>query len=145
MEAGTKSGALITANYANEFCRDVYALPGRVDDEPSQGCLKLISQGEGLINQQLNELLIMLGAMPQIDVETPLFNSVPLPQPTQPQLEPELQQVINTLAVDALPFDFIVQKTGMDAGLVSSSLLHLELMGLVSQLPGMRYQKIGDR
>jgi DNA processing protein len=152
MEAGTKSGALITANYANEFCRDVYALPGRVDDEPSQGCLKLISQGAGLINQQLNELLIMLGAIPQIDVEipivkspivkSPIVKSPPLPQPTQPKLEPELQQVINTLAVDALPFDFIVQKTGMDAGLVSSSLLHLELMGLVSQLPGMRYQKI---
>ncbi|TAF04519.1 MAG: DNA-protecting protein DprA [Nostocales cyanobacterium] len=152
MEAGTKSGALITANYANEFCRDVYALPGRVDDEPSQGCLKLISQGAGLINQQLNELLIMLGAIPQIDVEipivkspivkSPIVKSPPLPQPTQPKLEPELQQVINTLAVDALPFDFIVQKTGMDAGLVSSSLLHLELMGLVSQLPGMRYQKM---
>lgn len=167
MEAGAKSGALITANYANEFCRDVYALPGRVDDEPSQGCLKLISQGAGLISQQLNELLIMLGAIPQIDVETPLFNSVPLSQPTQtkletpkletskpetpkletpkpetPKLEPELQKVIDTLAFDALPFDFIVQKTGMDAGLVSSSLLQLELMGLVSQLPGMRYQKI---
>ncbi|WP_353932313.1 DNA-processing protein DprA [Okeanomitos corallinicola TIOX110] len=146
MEAGTKSGALITATYANEFCRDVYALPGRVDDEPSQGCLKLISQGAGLINQQLSELLIMLGAIPQIDVDTPIVKSVvksdPVPQPIQPNLEPELQQVINTLAVDALPFDFIVQKTGMDAGLVSSSLLQLELMGLVSQLPGMRYQRV---
>ncbi|MEA5575590.1 DNA-processing protein DprA [Anabaena sp. UHCC 0451] len=142
MEAGEKSGALITANYANEFCRDVYALPGRVDDEPSQGCLKLISQGAGIINQQLNELLTMLGAIPQIDVETPIVKFASLSQPTQPQLEPELQQVINTLAVDALPFDFIVQKTGMDAGLVSSSLLQLELMGLVSQLPGMRYQKL---
>ncbi|MBD2296670.1 DNA-protecting protein DprA [Anabaena sphaerica FACHB-251] len=139
MEAGIKSGALITANHANEFCRDVYALPGRVDDQPSQGCLKLISQGAGLINQQLSELLTMLGAIPQIDIETPIAKSAPLPKPN---LEPELQQVIDTLAVDALPFDFIVQKTGMDAGLVSSSLLQLELMGLVSQLPGMRYQKI---
>ncbi|MBK1990033.1 DNA-protecting protein DprA [Sphaerospermopsis aphanizomenoides BCCUSP55] len=146
MEAGIKSGALITATYANEFCRDVYALPGRVDDQPSQGCLKLISQGAGLINQQLSELLTMLGAIPQIDVDTQIVKSIvqsaPLPQPTQPQLEPELQQVIDTLAIDALPFDFIVQKTGMDAGLVSSSLLQLELMGLVSQLPGMRYQKL---
>jgi DNA processing protein len=148
MEAGIKSGALITATYANEFSRDVYALPGRVDDQPSQGCLKLISQGAGLINQQLSELLTMLGAIPQIDqidIETPIVKSPPLPQPTQPKLEPELQKVIDTLSVDALPFDFIVQKTGMDAGLVSSSLLQLELMGLVSQLPGMRYQKIGDR
>ena len=139
IEAGIKSGALITATYANEFCRDVYALPGRIDDQPSQGCLKLISQGAGLINHELNELLIMLGAIPQIDmeIETPLVKSPPIPN-----LAPELQQIINILAIDALSFDFIIQKTGMNAAIVSSSLLQLELMGLVTQLPGMRYQKL---
>ncbi|MBY5311002.1 DNA-protecting protein DprA, partial [Aphanizomenon flos-aquae CCAP 1446/1C] len=136
MEAPIKSGALITATYANEFCRDVYALPGRVDDQPSQGCLKLISQGAGIINQQLSELLTMLGAIPKIDVEIPLVKSAPLPN-----LSAELQQVMDTLSTDALSFDYIVQKTGMNAGLVSSSLLQLELMGLVTQLPGMRYQR----
>ncbi|MDB9473365.1 DNA-processing protein DprA [Dolichospermum circinale] len=138
MEAPLKSGALITATYANEFNRDVYALPGKIDDQPSQGCLKLISQGAGLINHELNELLIMLGAIPQIDIETetPLVKSPPIPN-----LAPELQQIINILAVDALSFDFIIQKTGMNAAIVSSSLLQLELMGLVTQLPGMRYQK----
>ncbi|MDB9458223.1 DNA-processing protein DprA [Dolichospermum circinale CS-1225] len=139
MEAPLKSGALITATYANEFNRDVYALPGKIDDQPSQGCLKLISQGAGLINHQLNELLIMLGAIPQIDIETetPLVKSPPIPN-----LAPELQQIINILAIDALSFDFIIQKTGMNAAIVSSSLLQLELMGLVTQLPGMRYQKL---
>jgi DNA processing protein len=139
MEAPLKSGALITATYANEFSRDVYALPGRIDDQPSQGCLKLISQGAGLINHELKELLIMLGAIPQIDmeIETPLVKSPPIPN-----LAPELQQIINILAIDALSFDFIIQKTGMNAAIVSSSLLQLELMGLVTQLPGMRYQKL---
>ena len=139
MEAPLKSGALITATYANEFSRDVYALPGRIDDQPSQGCLKLISQGAGLINHELNELLIMLGAIPQIniEIETPLVKS-----PLIPNLAPELQQIINILAIDALSFDFIIQKTGMNAAIVSSSLLQLELMGLVTQLPGMRYQKL---
>ncbi|MDB9537561.1 DNA-processing protein DprA [Dolichospermum planctonicum CS-1226] len=138
IEAPLKSGALITATYANEFNRDVYALPGKIDDQPSQGCLKLISQGAGLINHELNELLIMLGAIPKIDIETetPLVKSPPLPN-----LAPELQQIINILAIDALSFDFIIQKTGMNAAIVSSSLLQLELMGLVTQLPGMRYQK----
>ncbi|OBQ34877.1 MAG: DNA repair protein Smf [Anabaena sp. CRKS33] len=139
MEAPLKSGALITATYANEFNRDVYALPGRIDDQPSQGCLKLISQGAGLINHELNELLIMLGAIPQIDIE---IETPPVKSPPIPNLAPELQQVINTLAIDALSFDFIIQKTGMNAAIVSSSLLQLELMGLVTQLPGMRYQKL---
>ena len=64
MEAPIKSGALITAHYANDFGRDVYVLPGRVDDYPSQGCLKLLSQGAGLILKELDELLKMLGAIP---------------------------------------------------------------------------------
>ncbi|MFM6751004.1 MAG: DNA-processing protein DprA [Dolichospermum sp.] len=139
MEAPLKSGALITATYANEFNRDVYALPGKIDDQPSQGCLKLISQGAGLINHELNELLIMLGAIPQIDIQTeiPLVKSLPIPN-----LAPELQQIINILATDVLSFDLIIQKTGMNAAIVSSSLLQLELMGLVTQLPGMRNQKL---
>ncbi|MBW4555999.1 MAG: DNA-processing protein DprA [Trichormus sp. ATA11-4-KO1] len=138
MEAPVKSGALITATYANEFGRDVYALPGRIDDHPSQGCLKLLSQGAALILQELDELLRMLGAIPQLDaVETlPISEKLNLPD-----LSPELQRVIDAIACDVLPFDFIVQQTGMNAGSVSSALLQLELMGLVAQLPGMRYQK----
>lgn len=140
MEAPIKSGALITADFANEFGRDVYALPGRLDDQPSQGCLKLISQGATLISPELSELLKMLGAIPQLDIDIKDIKLNPTPAPT-PNLPPELQQVFNILTLDALPFDMIVQKTGMDAGLVSSNLLQLELLGLVSQLPGMRYQK----
>ncbi|MCC5648994.1 DNA-processing protein DprA [Nostoc sp. XA013] len=138
MEAPVKSGALITATYANEFGRDVYALPGRVDDHPSQGCLKLLNQGASFILKELDELLTMLGAIPQIDgVEA----STAPEQLSLPTLEPELQTVMDAFASEVLPFDLIVQQTGMTAGAVSSALLQLELMGLVSQLPGMRYQK----
>lgn len=138
MEAPLKSGALITANYANEFGRDVYVLPGRVDDYPSQGCLKLLSQGAAPILKELDELLRMLGAIPKID-------SPPVsPEPQQlilPDLPPELQQVINVMSSESLPFDMIIQQTGMAASAVASALLQLELMGLISQQPGMRYQR----
>ncbi|WP_414549353.1 DNA-processing protein DprA [Anabaena sp. CCY 0017] len=138
MEAPVKSGALITASYANEFGRDVYALPGKIDDYPSQGCLKLINQGASLILKELDELLKMLGAIPKIDTIDPL----PMAEPIKlPNLLPELQQVMDAIACDVLSFDYLVQKTGMNTGSVSSALLQLELMGLVSQLPGMRYQK----
>lgn len=136
IEAPIKSGALITATYANEFGRDVYALPGRVDDYPSQGCLKLLCQGASLILPELGELLKMLGAIPQLDIEPRVVESAPMPN-----LSPELQRVMDTLTLDPLPFDMIIQQTNMAAGSVSSNLLQLELMGLVSQLPGMRYQR----
>ncbi|MBD0301228.1 MAG: DNA processing protein DprA, partial [Tolypothrix sp. T3-bin4] len=79
----------------------------------------------------------MLGAIPQIDgVEVSTA-----PEQLRPTLAPELQTVMDAIASEALPFDFIVQQTGMAAGSVSGALLQLELMGFVSQLPGMRYQK----
>ncbi|MCF4969908.1 DNA-processing protein DprA [Nostoc sp. CMAA1605] len=141
IEAPLKSGALITATYANDFGRDVYALPGRVDDYPSQGCLKLISQGASLILKELDELLKMLGAIPKID---PLETSPAPAQLNLPILPPELQTVMNAFALDTISFDSLVQKTGMNTGAVSSALLQLELMGLISQLPGMRYQVISQ-
>ncbi|MBD2439116.1 DNA-processing protein DprA [Nostoc sp. FACHB-110] len=137
IEAPLKSGALITATYANDFGRDVYALPGRLDDYPSQGCLKLISQGASLIFRELDELLTMLGAVPKLDAVT----TSPPPEKLMPTLSPQMQQIIDAIACDTLSFDAIVHKTGNPASSVSSVLLQLELMGLISQLPGMRYQK----
>jgi len=140
MEAPSKSGALITAYQANDFCRDVYVLPGRLDDQQSIGCLGLLHRGAHVI---LNEghLLEMLGAIPELDlaVQLPLFAPE---QPTPvPQLEPELAKVLQALASEPTPFDLIVQQVGLAAGSVSSALLQLELMGLVSQLPGMQYRR----
>lgn len=76
MEAPVKSGALITARYANDYGRDVYVLPGRLDDDKSQGCLRLLSQGAQLIPKEIDELLKMLGAIPQLDPgESPRHSS----------------------------------------------------------------------
>jgi DNA processing protein len=136
MEAPLKSGALITATYANEFGRDVYALPGRLDDLRSQGCLNLLAQGAIPIVKELSELIKMLGAIPKFDT----IESPPL-QLTLPQLSPQLQQVIDAVSFEPIGFDTIVQKIHLSPGLVSSTLLELELMGLVSQLPGMQYKR----
>lgn len=137
MEAPTKSGALITAQFANDFNRDVYVLPGSLDNPRSLGCLSLISKGAQVILSE-KQLLEMLGAMPQLDAfeGAPQIEKLPLPN-----LEPELMRVWEAIALESMPFDLIVQQTGYAAGIVSSALLQLELMGLVSQLPGMRYQR----
>lgn len=136
MEAPAKSGALITARFANDFCRDVYVMPGRLDDDKSQGCLRLLSQGAQQIVREVDELLKMLGAIPQLDAVKTTSSEL-----TLPNLDPELKQVLEVIALESVPFDLIVQQTGYSTGSVSSALLQLELMGLVSQLPGMRYQR----
>jgi len=146
MEAPKKSGALITAQVANDFRRDVYALSARNDDYNFHGCLNLLVQGAKPIPIELDELLKMLGATPIKETENlgslPLFaQSLPSNQPPLPDLEPELKQVFQAVSSEVLPFDLIVQKAWLAAGSVSSALLQLELMGLVTQLPGMRYQR----
>ncbi|MCL1475390.1 DNA-processing protein DprA [Argonema antarcticum] len=146
MEAPKKSGALITAQVANDFGRNVYALSARNDDYNFHGCLNLLVQGAKPIPIELDELLKMLGATPIKETENlgslPLFaQDLPSNQPPLPDLEPELKQVFLVVSSEAMPFDLIIQKAGLAAGSVSSALLQLELMGLVTQLPGMRYQR----
>ncbi|MBW4488728.1 MAG: DNA-processing protein DprA [Trichocoleus desertorum ATA4-8-CV12] len=144
MEAPGKSGALITAHLANDYGRDVYVLPGSLDNPRSMGCLKLLSVGAQAILSEIH-LLEMLGTMPRLQVVEPA------PQNSQaassnpshaliPDLAPELRTVLQALTAEPTTFDVIVQQVGLAAAAVSSALLQLELLGLVSQAPGMRYQ-----
>ncbi|MEB3273829.1 MAG: DNA-processing protein DprA [Prochlorothrix sp.] len=134
MEGSQRSGALITANLANEFGREVYALPGSLDNPQSVGCLRLIRDGAQMI-LDLEALLEALGTLPQMDCAPPSL------QPIPDTLEPELTQVIQVLGTDPLPLDYIVAQTGLDTATISSALLQLELMALIVQVPGMRYQR----
>jgi DNA processing protein len=142
-EAPARSGALITAHLANDYGRDVYALPGSLDNPRSLGCLGLLSKGAQVILSE-EHLLELLGTIPPLHSSEP---SDPLQLPIT-ELEPNLQRVLQLLTEltqethTEIGFDRIVQQSGLAAGLVSSALLQLELMGLVSQLPGMRYQRI---
>lgn len=131
LEAPEKSGSLITARYANEFGRDIYTLPNSPDVASARGCLRLVHQGAEVIITE-EELLEMLGAIPQLTPEI-----VPL---ATPELEPEFAQVYHAIASEPTSFDIIVQQSQLNAGEVLGILLQLELLGLVSQLPGMRYQ-----
>lgn len=149
IEAPQKSGALITAYQANDFCRDVYVLTARLDDERSFGCLELLSKGAHPIlpssDRLLSEdrLLEMLGALPKLDKaeQLSLFPLNPTVEKQGPPLEPELAKVLSAIESGPISFDTIVEAAGLEAGTVSSILLQLELLGLVSQLPGMRYQR----
>jgi len=141
LEAPARSGALITATLANEYGRDIYALPGSLDNGRSLGCLRLIDQGARMILGE-KELLETLGNLPQIKPTTTYQTQLPL------DLEPELAQILQVITdlsqqteMQPIQFDHIVQTSGLMAGAVSSALLQLELLGLIAQQPGMRYQR----
>ena len=136
MEAPIKSGALITARLANDFGRDVYVLPGSLDNQQCFGCLELLNRGANLILSESN-LLEMLGTIPQLERQ-PVLSS---PDRSPANLQPELAEVLRVITSSSIPLDLIVQQTGLHSSIVANRLLELELLGLVSQLPGMRYQR----
>lgn len=142
IEAPQKSGSLITARLANEYGREVYALPGTLDNYRAKGCLSLLSQGAQMILGE-SQLLEALGTLPQLIEQTPpnqlSLLAAPAPEPTD--LEPALRQVLHAVALEPISFDSIVQNAGLATSSVLSALAQLEIMGLVSQLPGMRYQR----
>jgi DNA processing protein len=144
IEAPQKSGSLITARLANDYGREVFALPGSLDNDKARGCLYLLSQGAQIILGEA-ELLELLGSLPAL--AQPITSEQPqqlsLLSSTVPviNLEPELEQVLHAVASEPVAVDLIVQKAGMATGSVLSALAQLELMGLVAQLPGMRYQR----
>ena len=132
MEAPQRSGALITARFANDFCRDVYVLPGSLDNIQSLGCLELLNSGAHVV-LGIEHLLEMLGTMPCLD-RIPL-----MPQPI-PKLEPELERIYRLINQESVALDVIVEQTGKSTSEILAALSQLELMDLIAQLPGMRYQ-----
>jgi DNA processing protein len=139
MEAPHKSGALITAYLANDYGRDVYVLPGTLDNPKAAGCLGLMTQGAQLILGE-GHLLEQLGTIPSPDPRP-----VTVVAPTPPLLSPDLQVVfeqiqrVSQTAGGGISFDQLVQACQRPASELSGALLQLELLGLVTQLPGMRY------
>ncbi|ABW29636.1 DNA-processing protein DprA [Acaryochloris marina] len=140
MEAPTKSGALITAYQANEYNRDIYVLPGSLDNPRAMGCLGLVQRGAQLI-LGIGQLLDQLGAMPPLSsAPAPSISEIPS---TLPSVQAEILKTVSQLCQQSgdgsVPFDLIVQSVELSAGEVSGEILQLELQGLVNQLPGMRY------
>lgn len=139
MEAPSKSGSLITARIAAEYGRDVYVLPGSLDNPRAMGCLGLVNRGAQII-LGAGHLLELLGQTPTMDLP-PRQERPPLPAELNCLLEAIAHLSLNTNQ-PAVAFDLIVQETHLSAAAVSSGLLQLELMGLVSPEPGMRYQSL---
>ena len=135
VEAGLKSGALITAGQAAEQGRSVFAIPGQIDKPTSAGSNRLIQQGAKLIlgaADILDDLNILLPEKPQLE-QTPSRTV---------QFAGNEQAVYEAITEEETPIDVIIAKSGLPPGAVSSTLLALEMKRLVKQLPGQHFVKL---
>ena len=134
VEAAENSGSLITARYALEQGRDVFAVPGNISCATSRGSNRLIKQGAKLVDCVEDILEELPGGVTSYG-ETPLFDAVQ----RNFSLTPKEAAVYEVLARSPLHIDDIIAQTELTAAEVSSMLLHLELKGAVMALPGTHY------
>ena len=150
VEAGEKSGSLITARIAAEQGRSVFAVPGAIEAAGSRGTNRLIKQGAKLIENVediLEEILPQAGMSPAV---APLLSrhlssdKAPADPKSSPPLGPQRiaglgdqeQKLLLLISQDPVGIDQLITTSGLTAQEVLNSLLVLELAGFIRQLPG---------
>ena len=139
VESAAHGGALVTAELASSYNRDVFAFPGRITDEFSEGCNKLIARQKATMILNADEFLKSMNwkqessAAKTNDGQQELF----------PQLTPEEAAIVEVLRhCDSKQVNQIVVETGLNFHTVSSNLYELEYKGVVALLGGARYRLI---
>jgi DNA processing protein len=136
VESGPEGGALITADLANSYNRDVFAYPGRATDEWSRGCNKLIKTNKAAMLESVEDLEYIMG-----------WDATARNQPKQMSLFHELAEeekiVVNLLSEENnLMIDILCLRADLPVSKISPLLLKLEFMGLIKSLPGKVYRLI---
>jgi DNA processing protein len=133
VEAAQKSGSLITAGYASEQNKEVFAIPGSIHNTMARGCHKLIRQGAKLVETAediLEELCLPLIRVPGT-AEKSEKNIPDNPKDSLQTLDPDYQKLLKCLAYEPASIDELVIRSNFTAAEVASMLLILELEGVV--------------
>jgi len=135
IEAGFRSGALITAGQALDQGRALFVVPGPIDKPTSMGSNRLIQQGAKLVMEAkdvLDEFSLLVPELPQLEA-TPARTIA---------FQGNEQAVYEAIGDAETPMDTIIAKSGLPAAAVSSTLLALEMKRCVKRLPGQHFIKL---
>ena len=135
VESNIKGGSLITAEIANSYNKDIFAVPGRISDACSSGCNYLIKANKASLVTDAQDILKMMNWKETKSVEKKL----------QRQLFVELTDneriITNVLTtVDSMQIDGLVSRCNLSSGNMAEALLMLEMQGIIQSLPGKCYR-----
>lgn len=135
VESGIKGGSLITADLANGYNRDVFAVPGRTIDIKSGGCNELIRNNKAVLLQEPSHFTEIMGwadeKKPFASVQKEIFV----------ELSEDEKKIVDLLRKNEyLTIDELNFRSDVSASSLAASLLNLEMQGLLNALPGKRYR-----
>lgn len=146
VEAAQKSGSLITANYAMEQGREVFALPGSIHNPMSKGCHQLIRQGAMCVENAAQVLEVLAPLLTHLHGDASINVNGPISQSSNPsyiqeEIHSQTQDPVEAALLAAItdactPIDVILDLTGLSPQELSAKLLHLELNGKIRSVPG---------
>ncbi|MDQ8039191.1 MAG: DNA-processing protein DprA [Rickettsiella sp.] len=135
VEAAMRSGSLITARFALEQGREVFAIPGSIFNPLSQGCHALLKQGATLIENS-HDILLELSFSPLMQVKPEKNLEVKNETDSRPQLESDDIKLVECLGFETVTIDTLVVRTGLTTNKLLARLVLLELQGYISAVPG---------
>jgi DNA processing protein len=133
VEADLHSGALITANMAVDYGRQLFAVPGRIDSPQSRGCHDLIKKGAKLCEGAEDVLTEFEYLFPPTNRPSTASTPATLPALTLSENE---QRLYDLLGTEEKAVDELIRLSGLPASAVSATLFSLELKHVIRQLPG---------
>jgi DNA processing protein len=130
IETAAKGGSMITADLAFDYNRELFAVPGRLNDPKSEGCLKLIVQNKAALYTSAGSLLETMGWGEEKIKQKALVEIMAA-------LSEEEQQILRILK-DKIPFtiDDLQHKAGLNSSRMAAALLNLEMQQLIQIIPG---------
>ncbi|MBS4022441.1 MAG: DNA-processing protein DprA [Dethiobacter sp.] len=129
VEAGEKSGALITADCALEHGREVFAVPGSVNSPNSRGCHRLLKEGAALA-ENAGDILLELGLNAKNEIAKTC------------ELTPEQMKILVSMEFEPVHFDDLLVRCGVEASALAAAMVELELASIVRKMPGNYYLRV---
>jgi len=141
VEAAIRSGSLISARYALEQGREVFAIPGSIHNPLARGCHHLIRQGAKLV-ETAQDIMDELGALAAALDRGVTTASPSGSRETTPQLDEDYAQLLESIGFENTSIDMLVKTTHLTPAEVSSMLLQLEMNGYIAANPGGFYNRL---
>ena len=135
VESGSKGGSIITANFANQYHKDVFAFPGKITDKASEGCNNLIKQHKASLIQSAKDIAYIMRWEPENNLQQSKQASLFLDLTVEEKIVVDQLRESKGSHLDDLHISLC-----MPLGKLAGLLLTLECAGVVRSLPGKRYE-----